>query len=92
MPGPKVNEINSLSIEKRRSESVESAIDELVQQGKSSFKPGDVAELLRQRNDPIGIWQLRSEFSLLEEKGAISFDTDTAVWTRNQRSNIKSVI
>ena len=89
MPGPELNEINNLSIEKRRSEIVENAIDELVQQGKSSFKPGDVAELLRQKNDPIGIWQLRSEFSVLEEKGAISFDADTALWARIQRSKIK---
>ena len=81
-----------MSIEKRRSEIVESAIDELVQQGKNSFKPGDIADFLREKNDPISVWQLRAEFSLLEEKGAISFDADTALWTRSQPSNMKSAI
>ena len=81
-----------MSIEKRRSEIVESAIDELVQQGKSAFKPGDIADFLRAKNDPISVWQLRAEFSLLEEKGAISFDADTALWTRSQSSNMKSAI
>ncbi len=81
-----------MSIEKRRSEIVESAIDELIQQGKSTFKPGDVADLLRQKNEPISVWQLRAEFSLLEGKGVISFDTETAVWKRSQQSNIKSAI
>ena len=81
-----------MSIEKRRSEIVESAIDELVQQGKSAFKPGDIADFLRTKNDPISVWQLRAEFSLLEEKGAISFDADTALWTRSQPSNMKSAI
>ena len=81
-----------MSIEKRRSEIVESAIDELVQQGKNSFKPGDIADFLRDKNDPISVWQLRAEFSLLEEKGAISFDVDTALWTRSQPSNMKSAI
>ena len=89
MPDPKVKEINSLSIEKRRSEIVESAIDQIVQQGKSEFKPGDVADFLREKNEPVSVWQLRAEFSLLEEKGAISFDADTALWTRSQPSNIK---
>ena len=81
-----------MSIEKRRSEIVESAIDELVQQGKNSFKPGDIADFLRDKNDPISVWQLRAEFSLLEEKGAISFDADTALWTRSRPSNMKSAI
>ena len=81
-----------MSIEKRRSEIVESAIDELVQQGKSAFKPGDIADFLRDKNDPISVWQLRAEFSLLEEKGTISFDADTALWTRIQPSNMKSAI
>ena len=92
MPSTRAKEIIYVSIEKRRSEIVETAIDELVQQGKSTFTPGDVADLLRQKNDPISVWLLRAEFSLLEGNGVISFNADTALWTLNQQSNMKSVI
>ena len=55
-----------MSIDKRRTEIVEAAIDEIIENGKAEFKPGDVADLLRDKNDPISVWQLRAEFSSLE--------------------------
>lgn len=92
LPCSESEEIIIVSIEKRRSEIVETALDELVKQGITAFRPGDVADYLRQKNDPISVWQLRAEFTLLQENGGISFDADRAVWTRNQRSNMNSAI
>ena len=68
-----------MSIDKRRTEIVEAVIDEIVENGKATFKPGDVADLLRDKNDPISVWQLRAEFSSLEDAGLILFDSETAL-------------
>ena len=81
-----------VSIDKRRAETVEAAIDEIIENGKAEFKPGDVADLLRDKNDPISVWQLRAEFSSLEESGVIDFDSETALWRRNGSSSIKSAL
>ena len=81
-----------MSIDKRRSEIVEAVIDEIVENGKARFKPGDVADLLRDKNNPISVWQLRAEFSSLEGAGLIDFDSETALWKRKDSSNIKSAL
>ena len=81
-----------MSIDKRRTEIVEAAIDEIIENGKAAFKPGDVADLLRDKNDPISVWQLRAEFSSLEEAGIIDFDSETALWKRKESSSIKSAL
>ena len=81
-----------VSIDKRRTEIVEAAIDEIIENGKAEFKPGDVADLLRDKNDPISVWQLRAEFSSLEESGVIDFDSETALWKRSGSPSIKSAL
>ena len=81
-----------MSIDKRRTEIVEAVIDEIVENGKATFKPGDVADLLRDKNEPISVWQLRSELSSLEGAGLIDFDSETALWKRKDSSNIKSAL
>ena len=81
-----------MSIDKRRTEIVEAVIDEIVENGKATFKPGDVADLLRDKNDPISVWQVRAEFSSLEGAGLIDFDSETALWKRKESSSIKSAL
>ena len=81
-----------MSIDKRRTEIVEAAIDEIIENGKAAFKPGDVADLLRDKNDPIIVWQLRAEFSSLEDAGVIDFDSEAALWKRKESSSIKSAL
>ena len=82
----------NVSIDKRRTEIVEAAIDEIIENGLAEFKPGDVADLLRDKNDPISVWQLRAEFSSLEESRVIDFDSETALWRRNGSSSLKSAL
>ena len=81
-----------MSIDKRRTEIVEAVIDEIVENGKATFKPGEVADLLRDKNEPISVRQLRAEFSSLEGAGLIDFDSETALWKRKDSSNIKSAL
>ena len=81
-----------MSIDKRRTEIVEAAIDEIIENGKAAFKPGDVADLLRDKNDPISVWQLRAECSSLEEAWLIDFDSETALWKLKESSSIKSAL
>ena len=81
-----------MSTDKRRTEIVEAAIDEIIENGKAEFKPGDIADLLRDKNDPISVWQLRAEFSSLEESGVIDFDSETALWKRSGSPSRKSAL
>ena len=79
-----------VSINKRRTEIVEAAIDEIIENVKAAFKPGDVADLLRDKNDPISVWQLRG--NSLEDAGVVDFDSETALWKRKESSSIKSAL
>ena len=85
-------EFNHLSIERRRREIVQAAIEGLFEEGKSEFRPGDIAEILRERNDPMGVWQLRAEFSSLEEDGLIEYDQVKGFWRIRDASKLKGVI
>ena len=81
-----------MSIDKRGTEIVEAAIDDIIENGKAAYNPGDDADLLRDKNDPISVWQLRAEFSSLEDAGVIDFDSETALWKRKESSGIKSAV
>ena len=81
-----------VSIDKRRTGIVEAVIDEIIENGKAELKAGDVADLLRDKNDLISVWQLRAEFSFLEESGVNDFDSETALWKRSGSSSIKSAL
>ena len=69
-----------MSIEHRRTESVYGIICELIANGKSSVRPGDVNDVLRTQNAPMGSWQVRAEFSRLEADGRLSCDAATGDW------------
>jgi hypothetical protein len=70
-----------LSIEQRRTKTVFAAIQELVEQGRSTFGPGDVASVLREGGAPLGAWEVRGEFSILQAEGLIVLDEDSAQWS-----------
>ena len=69
-----------MSIEHRRTEAVYAVITELVGNGKTSLRPGDVSEVLRERNSPLGSWQVRAEFTNLEADGRLVCDEDSGNW------------
>jgi hypothetical protein len=43
-------------------------------------RPGDIASLLRERNQPLSFWEIRGELSTLEASGLIASDPDTGEW------------
>lgn len=69
-----------MSTELRRIEQVLEIVQELSQSAPEGFRPGDVAQVLRERNNPIGLWQLRADFNQLRDQGFIACDEATADW------------
>jgi len=78
-----------LSTDRRRTETVYAVIKELFADGKSSVRPGDVTSVMRERNAPIGTWQMRAEFTTLEEQGLIQCDAETSDWHLTENSSLK---
>ncbi len=69
-----------MSVERRRTEVVREIIQELFANGHSQVRPGDVNSALRQRGMPMGTWEVRAEFTVLESEGALILDPATAGW------------
>ena len=69
-----------MSIERRRTEAVYAVIEEIFAEGAASLRPGDVNAVLRERNSPLGTWEVRAEFSRLEAEGRLVCDEDTGNW------------
>jgi repressor of nif and glnA expression len=56
------------------------AIEQLIGDGASEVRPGDVAALLREKGQPLGAWEVRYEFSNLEQEGLMTSDPDSGAW------------
>ena len=69
-----------MSFEKRRTAKVSEVVLELFNSGKSTIRPGDVNAIMRERNMPMGTWEVRAEFTKLEREGVIACDADTGHW------------
>jgi hypothetical protein len=78
-----------LSIDRRRTAIVFQIIKDIVADGKTEFRPGDVNAILRDRDQPMGTWEVRGEFSRLEEIGAIAVDAETGDWHMADESAYK---
>lgn len=68
---------------------VYSLIQELHEQGKTVVRPGDVNTLLRDRGSPLGTWEVRAEFTALEQAGRIVCDADTGEWHLNDSASLQ---
>lgn len=79
-----------MSNEARRTKTVHTVIQELVEHGRTAFRPGDVTSALRERGQPMGTWEVRGEFSILEERGLISYDADTGQWSVAKKARRKA--
>lgn len=72
---------------KRRTEQVRRAVEALLARTDSAegFRPGDVNAVLRERNEPMGAWEVRGELSKLEREGYLLCDTATGRWWRAEQ-------
>ena len=68
---------------------VYSVIRELFSDGKTAVRPGDVNALLREREAPMGTWDVRAEFSRLESDGRLACDEDTGDWDLTESSSLQ---
>ena len=69
-----------MTIEQRLTEEVFGIIEELISNGTPGVRPGDVSSKLRERGAPLGTWQIRAEFTQLEEQGRIACNAETGAW------------
>ncbi|MEM7077974.1 MAG: hypothetical protein AAF513_05015 [Pseudomonadota bacterium] len=69
-----------MSLADRNTKTIIGVILELVANGKTEFRTGDVNSVLRERNSPMGTWEVRAEFSKLEQAGQIACDADSGLW------------
>ncbi len=69
-----------MSIERKRTETVYAILRELVEGGRSVFRPGDVCSVLRERNQPMGAWLVRGEFHVLARESLIELNPETGDW------------
>ncbi len=79
-----------LSFEKRRTATVVDVLNELVANGKTALRPGDVNSVLRERGLPMGTWEVRAEFSKLEKAGQLELDSASGNWHLTEQSELKS--
>lgn len=75
-----------MSVDRRRTAVVREVIEELVAAGKGTVRPGDVCSALREKGLPMGAWEVRAEFTRLEEAGVIVIDPATAAWALSSRA------
>lgn len=76
-----------MSIEHRRTKTVYAVIRDVVEQGAVAFGPGDVTAALRDRGQPLGAWEVRGEFSILEADGLIELDAETGRWSLTEAAS-----
>ena len=71
-----------MSTDPRRTQLVLRIFKELTaqEQGRDGLRPGDINARLRELGIPMGTWEVRGEFSVLEASGDIILDEATANW------------
>lgn len=69
-----------MSEAQRQTRIIYQAFCEVNAQGKSQIRPGDVIDLLRERDWPLGIWHVNSEFARLEALDLIKLDAQSGKW------------
>ena len=53
-----------------------------------SVDVGELAAALRERDLPMGAWQIRGELSALRERGLVELDDSTARWRPATRAGL----
>ena len=69
-----------MSEAQRQTRIIYQAFREVTAQGKDALRPGDVIELLRERDHPLGIWHVNREFMRLAALNLIGLDEDSGKW------------
>jgi Fe2+ or Zn2+ uptake regulation protein len=69
-----------LSIDQHRTDQVLAVIEALAEAGAAEFRPGHIADNLREAGHPMLSWEIRGELARLEASGLISSDEKTGAY------------
>jgi len=64
----------------RLTKAIYGAICRVVADGNDSLRPGDVVGYMRDEDRPLGSWEVRGQFSRLENLGLLKIDAATGIW------------
>ena len=70
-----------MSIDQHRTDQVFVTIEQFVAGGQAEFRPGHLADALREAGSPMLTWEIRGELSRLEAAGLIASDPRTGTYT-----------
>jgi Fe2+ or Zn2+ uptake regulation protein len=69
-----------VGIDQLRTDQVYAVIEAIVANGQTDFRPGHIADALREAGSPMLSWEIRGELSRLEAEGLISADATTGAF------------
>ena len=69
-----------MSEAQRQTRIIYQAFCEIASSGKEFIRPGDIIDLLRNRDMPLGIWHVNGELSRLAALNLIKLDEASAQW------------
>ena len=69
-----------MSIEQHRTDQVFATIQSLTDEGVNEFRPGHIADALRDAGHPMLTWEIRGELARLEAAGLVSTDAATGAY------------
>ena len=59
---------------------IKRVFDEIAASDADGVRPGDIAQVLRERNQPVPVWEIRGALARLEAEGLVSLDATHAIW------------
>lgn len=69
-----------MSIEQHRTDQVFATIQSLTEAALAEFRPGHIADALREAGHPMLTWEIRGELARLEAAGLISVDATSGAY------------
>ncbi len=69
-----------MSIDQHRTDQIFAVIEALAEAGVAEFRPGHIADSLRESGHPMLTWEIRGELARLEAAGLITSDAKTGVY------------
>ncbi len=66
-----------MSIDQHRTDQVYAVVQAIVEAGHANFRPGHIADALRESGHPMLSWEIRGELAQLEADGLVQSDPAT---------------
>ena len=76
--------------DKRLLRDIHGIFEKLAGEGDGLVRPGQIADVLRAENRPMGTWQVRGLLSELAAEGSIAVDTETGAWQLSRTATTQS--